>query len=177
MNCFSLAPPILTLLLLSMTIQAQSIARVNQLSNNPALNQACTKAIVALKRLQNDVIVYRSLAEFEGSGKLARVSLETFERDLREVTSEVQPTLRQMPASRIKTAISNALDSYRDGVFWWRQIEEPRVIHVSKLSAALTTTQSDIAFRANVPYTVAIHWRQAQKYLSQAETRSSDNDR
>ena len=38
--------------------------------------------IKSLRRLEDDVVVYRSLAAFEASGHLARVPLKAFERDL-----------------------------------------------------------------------------------------------
>ena len=154
----------------------QSVARVNP-SRNP-ISQTETgddqvlaaRAISALKRLDRDVLVYRSLGDFEESGKLARLSFETFRNDLGEVTAEVEPLLSRLPQSRLKTEIQNALDSYRDGAFWWQKIDQPRVIHVSALAfSEPTRTSSDTALLANVPYTVAIHWRQAQKYLKRAE--------
>ncbi len=128
------------------------------------------RAIAALKRLDRDVLVYRSLGDFEESGKLARVSFETFRNDLGEVTAEVEPLVSRLPPSRLKTEIRNALDSYRDGAFWWQKIDQPRVVHVSALAFSENTrTSSDTALLANVPYTVAIHWRQAEKYLKRAE--------
>src|SRR5258708_16026568 len=128
------------------------------------------RAIAALKRLDRDVLVYRSLGDFEESGKLARVSFETFRNDLAEVTAEVEPLLSRLPPSRLKTEIGNALDSYRDGAFWWQKIDQPRVVHVSALAfSEPTRTSSDTALLSSVPYTVAIHWRQAEKYLKRAE--------
>jgi hypothetical protein len=127
------------------------------------------RAIAALQRLDRDVLVYRSLGDFEENGKLARVSFETFRNDLGEVTAEVEPLLSHLPQSRLKTEIRNALDSYRDGAFWWQKIDQPRVVHVSALRLAPTRTASDTAFLSSVPYTVAIHWRQAHKYLAQAQ--------
>ena len=70
----------------------------------------------------------------------------------------------------MKTEIRNALDSYRDGAFWWQKIDQPRVVHVSVLAFSESTrTSADTALLANVTYTVAIHWRQAEKYLKHAE--------
>src|SRR5437867_10847929 len=75
------------------------------------------RAMAALKRLEKDVLVYRSLGDFEGDGRLARVSFETFQNDLQEVTAEVEPLLARLTRSKLKMEISNALDSYRDGSF------------------------------------------------------------
>jgi hypothetical protein len=164
------------LFLIPTSAHGQSIAQVNP-SRSP-ISQTETghdqmlaaRAISALKRLDRDVLVYRSLGEFEAGGKLARVSFETFRNDLGEVTAEVAPLLSRLPQSRLKTEIRNALDSYRDGAFWWQKIDQPRVVHVSVLAFSESTrTSADTALLANVPYTVAIHWRQAEKYLKHAE--------
>ena len=45
-------------------MRAQSVARVHQATNEAADGGANAQAIAALKRLDKDVIVYRSLAEF-----------------------------------------------------------------------------------------------------------------
>lgn len=159
----------------------QSVARARQLNGADSLISQtelagsddlalATRAMTALKRLDSDVLVYRSLGEFEANGRLARVSFEAFANDLQAVTTEVEAILSRLPPSRLKTEISNALDSYRDGAFWWQKINQPRVVHVSALTATdFNRTPSDAAFLSTVPYTVAIHWRQAGRYLKRAE--------
>jgi len=150
-------------------MRAQSVARVHQ-STNEAANDASTNAIAALQRLDKDVIVYRSLADFQETGKLARVSLQTFQQELNEVTREVEPVIMRMPASKLKIKLSNALDAFRDGAYWWRQVDQPRVINVSALASSnISRSSADAAFLESAPYTVAINWRQAHTYLSQAE--------
>ena len=159
---------------------SQTVARANPSRNLISQTETgndqmlAARAIAALKRLDRDVLVYRSLGDFEESGKLARVSCEVFKNDLQAVTEEVRLLLSRLRQSRLKTEIRNALDSYRDGAFWWQkidpQIDQPRVVHVSALAfSEHTRTSSETALLANVPYTVAIHWRQAEKYLKRAE--------
>jgi hypothetical protein len=178
MNLSSLAL-ITALFLIPTAAPGQTVARVKLSEAESPVSEVRTadkdqivtaRVISALKRLDRDVLVYRSLGDFEESGKLARVSCETFRSDLGEVTAEVEPLLSRLPPSRLKTEIRNALDSYRDGAFWWQKIDQPRVVHVSALAFSESTrTSSDAALLANVPYTVAIHWRQAEKYLKRAE--------
>src|SRR5712692_5721366 len=178
MNLSSLAPLVL-LLVATASTSNQSVARVNLSEAESRTNELragdkdqilTARAIAALKRLDRDVLVYRSLGDFEESGKLARVSFETFRNDLQEVTAEVEPLLSRLPPGKLKTEITNALDFYRDGAFWWQKIDQPRVVHVSALAfSEHTRASSDAALLANVPYTVAIHWRQAEKYLKRAE--------
>jgi len=161
---------LLILLGLCAIAQGQSLARVSHATNEASTQEAlAARALSSLKRLDDDVIVYRSLGEFEESGKLARVSLETFHRDLHEATAEVEAVLPLLTDRHLKTAIRNTLASYRDGAFWWRQVYQPRVVHVSSLtSSERDCTPGDAFLLANIPYTVAIHWRQANKYLQRS---------
>src|SRR5258706_5084530 len=152
---------------------AQSVARVQQISSPPVgiENEVseemvlAARSMVALKRLEKDVLVYRSLGEFEAHGKLARVSYQAFRNDLTEVTAEVEPMLARLPQSKLKAELTNALDSYRDGEFWWQKIDRPRVVNVSALAASRNVPPTDTAFADTIPYTVTIHWRQANRYL------------
>ena len=157
---------------------AQSVARVKQIATPRTMIETevpdemtlAARSMMALQRLEKDVFVYRSLGAFEAKGKLARVSYEVFRKDLNEVSAEVEPLLARLPEGRLKTELSNALASYRDGEFWWQQIDRPRVVHVSALTSTKSSrTPSDTAFADTVPYTVTIHWRQANRYLRRAE--------
>ncbi|HYW72744.1 MAG TPA: hypothetical protein VE961_17095 [Pyrinomonadaceae bacterium] len=144
---------------------AQSLARPSGTGNDSA-----AVAISALSRLDAEVIVYRSLGEFEAGRKLARVPLAAFEQHVTEACAELTPLLKQMPASELKNDLTNAIDSYRDGLFWWKQSEEPRVVNIATLRYATPDpTPADAAWHATIPYTVAIHWRQAHRYLDRAE--------
>jgi len=166
----SLALSSLIVLLISTAAYSQSLANLNRSPTETSSLDSNARAIAALKRLDQDVIVYRSLADFEDGRKLSLVSLITFERHLSEVCAEMTPLLDELPASKLKNQLTNALDAYRDGLFWWRQADEPRVVNVASLSyAARDRTPADAAFHATMPYTVAIHWRQAHDYLVRAE--------
>ncbi len=150
------------------TAPAQSLLRMNSRSNfDNTKNEV--RAIAALRRLETNVMVYRSLGQFEADGRLARVTLQTFETELTKVNNELDSLLADVPAGKFRTEIINAFTSYRDGVFWWRQVDQPRVVHVSALTSEPNRSLADRSYLSTVPYTVAIHWRQAQKYLNQAE--------
>src|SRR5205814_3779604 len=73
---------------------------------------ANARAIAALRGLDHDVIVYGSLGDFEDGRKLSRVSVATFEQHFNEACAEVTPLLDEMPPSKFKTQLTNALDSY-----------------------------------------------------------------
>jgi hypothetical protein len=109
-------------------------------------------AIASLKWLGDDVLVYRSLGDFETDGRLALVPFEVFKNDSQKVTAEVEPILSRLPQSRLKIEISNTLDSYRDGEIWWERIHQARVENVSAMTFAETSVpaRSMISYRQRV---------------------------
>src|SRR2546430_13456259 len=168
--------PLLALLILCCSCalaHGQSLTRraarpATELTEGTADQVVAARAIFLLKRLDDDVIVYRSLGDFEESGKHARVSFEVFKNDLREVSPEVEALAFRLTDKRLQTEMRNTLASYRDGMFWWQQAYQPRVINVSSLSSEPNRTPTDTFLQSNTPYTVAIYWRQANKYLQRA---------
>ena len=129
------------------------------------------RAIAALKQLQAKVIVYSSLQEFEANSRLGRVSFDTFKADLHSVSTELEPILAQLPDRRLRAHLTNALYSFRDGAFWWEKVVQPRVVTTRTVGLSLgSVTPGETFFIATIPHTVVIHWRQAAKFLVQAET-------
>jgi hypothetical protein len=165
---------LLILVLICAVAHGQSFARRDQDHSRPnedvtADQVIAAQAILLLKRLDDQVIVYGSRGEFEEHGKLARVPFETFQRDLNQVTGEVEELSLRLPEGKLKISIRNALFSYRDGAYWWQKVYSPKAINVSEFRpAAGDTTSSRMFFLSSLPYTVAVHWRQAQKHLQQA---------
>jgi len=168
-NRLAVVIAVLVCFLIPTATRAQSIARLNPTTSISGASDLNVRAIAALRRLENQVIVYRSLGEFEENGRLARVPLQTFAKELRDVTLELQPIVAAMPPSKLRNEIVNSLASYRDGFFWWRKIDQPRVVHVSALRYDENRNPADQVLLSNTPYTVAINWRQAHAYLAQAE--------
>jgi hypothetical protein len=125
-------------------------------------------AILLLKRLNDDVIVYDSLGDFEASGTFALVPFETFQRDLIDITPGFQKLLLSLPDTPLRADLINAFASFRDGADTWERISNPRVVNISQLKSRATDSTSDACFVAGLPYTVAIHWQQANKYLQRA---------
>jgi hypothetical protein len=150
----------------------QAVARAKQVAVNPGSTDdrlLASQALSMMEQLESDVIVYRSLGDFEAAGKLTRVSFETFQSDLHSVSAEVEPLLLSLPDGSVRTELRNALASFRDGAFWYQKIYQPRVVNASALSFENTITPKETSFLATIPYTVAIHWRQAARYLKQAK--------
>ncbi|HEY6045179.1 MAG TPA: hypothetical protein VIU65_01170 [Pyrinomonadaceae bacterium] len=164
---------LLALFFLCAVAHGQSVARVTNFgtessSEGTADQVVATRAMLLLQRLDDEVIVYRSLGEFQDNGKLAKVSLDEFKSHLREASLEIESISSLLTDRRLQTEMRNALASYRDGAFWWQEVYQPRVIDVSSFSLETSRTSSDAFLQANAPYTVAIHWRQAHKYLQRA---------
>ena len=128
------------------------------------------RVISALKVLESEVVIHKSLGSFEETNTLARVPFEKFNSDLQKVSADVETILSWLPQNKLKSALGNALHSYQDGGVRWAGIYRPRVVHVASLaSSEMTVTASDAAFLATAPYTVAINWRQGSRYLRLAE--------
>ena len=128
------------------------------------------RIIESLKVLERQVIIYRSLGDFEASGKLARVPFAVFKQDLQKVSADAESMLSWLPQNTLKNEISNALHSFQDGAFWWEQIDQPKVVKVSDLASGFVSrSASDTVLLTTVPYTVAINWRHGSKYLRRAE--------
>jgi hypothetical protein len=166
--------PIVFLLLAGLSANAQSPnLRTIHASNEviaPANGSLALRAIKALKLLEEDVVVYKSVGEFEEGRGLARVSFETFAAHLHETSGEVEEILSTLPEGSLRSAINNSLRSYQDGAFWWEQTSQSKVVKVSEFALALQTTSADAVYKTTVPYTVAINWRHASKYLKRAES-------
>ncbi len=126
------------------------------------------RAVRAFLRLENDVPIYRTLGEFMESGKLAQVSFESFDADLEETRRTVGATLCWLPESRLKSELQNAMLSYLDGRFWWKQVYHPKVIYAGHSYTAETATPLRAADPETARYTVVINWRQARQYTSRA---------
>lgn len=122
---------------------------------NPGSDEPSDLAMVsikALKRLEKLTQVYTSRGAFETNTRLSSVTFEVFKKEFESVLEEIEPLLSRLPQSKLKTQIVNALYSYRDGVFWWGKVNEPRVITVSALSLRdLTHTPADAAYLVTNP--------------------------
>ncbi len=127
------------------------------------------RAIFLLKRLDDDVIVYDSPAEFENRRTLARVPFEAFQRDLIEITPELQKLLTSLPDAPLRADLLNAFASFRDGADWWERISDSRLVNAAEIKSRESDSTSDASFLAGVPYTITGEWRQANKYLQRAE--------
>jgi len=153
--------------------QAQSFAHRGR-GNSQIIEDATAdqvvgaRAISLLKRLDDDVIVYKSLEDFKEGRTLARVPFETFQSDLLEITPELQKLVSSLPDTPLRADLIGAFASFRDGADWWEKVSERRAVNVSELKSRGTDSTSDAFFVAGIPYTIAAHWRQANNCLQRA---------
>jgi|SRR5688572_21382430 len=128
------------------------------------------RAVAALEQLKADVLVHRWDGEFESDGKLARVQIETFTAKLNQATAEIESILPQLSDVKLRSHLRNSLYSYRDGAFWWAKVDQRKVVTIANFRLSFApTTPADRFLASAVPYTVVIHWRQANKYLLRAQ--------
>jgi hypothetical protein len=132
------------------------------------------RALDLLKSLEGNVRIYNSLSEFEEGRALSDISYEKFACKLRDVADTVGVILYRLRENKLRQYLHNALQSYLDGSFWWKKAYRPAVIDVARSGLHFeqdAETMGPQAFDPNsVSYTVAIHWRQAQKFTRRAET-------
>jgi hypothetical protein len=127
------------------------------------------EALETLEELEDEVIVYRSLGDFEEGRALARVSFENFTEHLQKVSPLVRHLLSGLPENRLKLELRNALLSYLDGGFWWSRVYRPAVINVAGARfAEAGQTMLERAYLSTDLYTVAINWRQGSQHLKRA---------
>lgn len=128
------------------------------------------EALAALRRLGGGVFVYGSYGAFAEGRSLARVPFKRFSRELGETSARVGRLLAWLPESELKTELRGALQTYRDGGYWWGKIHCSAVVRAGDdcLPAGERATLGG-AFLATLPYTVAVNWRNADRHLTRAE--------
>jgi hypothetical protein len=126
-------------------------------------------AFEALKQLESTVVVYRTRADFEEGGTLARVSHESFDGRFARAAREVATIIEWLPETRLRAELRNALRSYADGHFWWARARCARVVDAGGdcVRGAERWRLGD-AYPGAAAYSVAVNWRNASKHLERA---------
>lgn len=156
-----------------MLAHAQSLARHDR-GNSRIIEDATAdqvvgaRAIFLLRRLDDNVVVYKSARDFEESRTLARVPFETFQTDLLKITPELQKLVSSLPDIPLRADLIKSFASFRDGTDWWEKISRPQAVNVAEVKSSACDSTSDASFVAGIPYTVAVQWRQANEYLQRA---------
>jgi hypothetical protein len=126
-------------------------------------------AFEALRQLESDVFVYRTRADFEEGGRLARVSFDSFGGRFARTAGHVRAMLAWLPETRLRAELRHALRSYADGQFWWARAHCARVVDAGgDCVSGAERWRLGAAYPETAAYAVAVNWRNASKHLERA---------
>jgi hypothetical protein len=134
--------------------------------NDSKIVARIVETLKPLERLINTSATYADYQEGRGASK---ISLDRLDAEFADALNTASLLLASMPRSPAFYHLSNARDSYRDGLFWYRKVHQSRNLVVSA-SAFEGDTLRDLRLNADqVGYTVVVDWRTAVKYTRLAE--------
>jgi len=126
-------------------------------------------AFGALMELESAVFVYRTRAEFEEGGRLARVPFGSFAARLARTAAHVEKVLAWLPETRLRAELRHALRSYADGHSWWARAHCARVVEAGgDCVSEAERWRLGAAYPETAAYAVAVNWRNASKHLERA---------
>lgn len=124
-------------------------------------------ALDSLRQLEQVVVVYRTLADFEEGGTLARVSFGSFEGRFEQTAGRVRLLLGWLPETRLRSELRNAFRSYADGRFRWSKVHCARVVEAGR-DCATEFERWRLGGARPSTYAVAVNWRNASHHLDRA---------
>jgi hypothetical protein len=127
-------------------------------------------AIAILQTLDAEVNSYPSLGEFEEHSAVARVSFDKLSSDFETAATTLKQLLSSLPQNLLYYQLQNALNSYSDGIFWWRKTHTRReALVISAHTWTEPASQKPLGFEAGtINYTVVCNWRKARKHIANA---------
>lgn len=133
------------------------------------LKLAC-RAVAILKGLDEKVISYSTLGEFEQQGVIGKISFESFFEDYMSVAGVVDAILASLPRNVVYYQLQNARNSYHNGLFWWEKTYRRAKVTISANSLAASDPLKTLGMQPEaVNYTVICNWRGGRKYIEKAE--------
>jgi hypothetical protein len=128
------------------------------------------RAVAALRKLAERVNSFSSVVEAEKGRAGASLSSKELSEEISVALLTVNSVLASLPRSPLYFMLRNALDSYRDGLFWWGKISQRREMTVSINSLVATDPLKVIGLDAGtVSRTTLDNWREALRYTERAE--------
>jgi hypothetical protein len=148
---------------------ATSAALAEMRSERAADAALAARALAALTKLEASVNAYPSLAAFEEGRAVAKVSYRELSSEVSATLLEVDRLLAALPRGPVRQLLTNARNSYRDGLFWWAKTRA-RDERTVAADAPTETDQLDAARLdpAAARYTVVVNWRNALRYTARA---------
>lgn len=143
-------------------VAAMKAARENDL-------MVAARVVETLKPLERLVNAYPTYADYQEGRAASKVSFDRLDGEFADALNIASLLLASMPRSPAFYLLTNARDSYRDGLFWYRKVHQSRKLTVSA-SAFERDPLRDLRLNADqVGYTVVVNWRTAVKYTRLAE--------
>lgn len=127
------------------------------------------RIVETLKPLERLTNAYPTYTDYQDGRAASKISPDGSDAEFADALNTASLLLASMPRSPAFYHLSNALDSYRDGLFWYRKVHQSRKLVVSA-SAFERDPLVDLRLDADqVGYTVVVNWRTAVKYTRLAE--------
>jgi hypothetical protein len=145
----------------------RALAMMNAARGNDQVIVA--QIVETLKPLERLINAYPTYADYQESRAESKISPDKLDVELADALNTAALLLAWMPRSPAFYQLSNARDSYRDGLFWYRKVHQSRKLVVSA-SAFEHDPLRELRLNADqVGYTVVVNWRTAAKYTRLAE--------
>jgi hypothetical protein len=127
------------------------------------------RIVETLKRLERLTNAYPTYADYQEGRAAPEISPDGSDPEFADALNTASLLLASMPRSLSFYHLSNARDSYRDGLFWYRKVHLSKKLVVSA-NAFERDPLVDLRLNAEqVGYTVVVNWRTAVKYTRLAE--------
>lgn len=145
-----------------------TISKLSDIDRERSIDINLAALLVAmLKTLDDEVNKYPSLAAFEERNAVAKVSYDKLSRDFESISPKAHQLLLSLPRNSLTYHLQNALNSYRDGLFWWQKTYRQKEMVVSVNNWTEPAPRNPLGFdTGTINYAVINTWRKAAKHIS-----------
>lgn len=127
------------------------------------------RVVETLKALEGLVNTFPTYADYLERPDVSKVGFDRLDAEFADALSVASHLLASLPRGPAFYHLSNARDSYRDGLFWYSKVHPSRKMVVSA-AAFERDPLADLRLNAGqVGYTVVVNWRTAVRYTRMAE--------
>jgi hypothetical protein len=146
---------------------SRELAAIRAARANDSLIAA--RVIETLRPLEGLVNTFPTYADYLERPAVSKVGFDRLDAEFADALSIASQLISSLPRGLAFYHLSNARDSYRDGLFWYRKVHGSRKLVVSA-NAFGRDPLADLRLNADqVGYTVIVNWRTAVKYTRLAE--------
>jgi hypothetical protein len=127
------------------------------------------RVVETLKPLEGAVNAYPTYAEYQEGRAASKTGSDRLDAEFADALNLTSLLLASLPRSPAFYQLSNARDSYRDGLFWHSKVHQSKKLTVSA-SAFVRDPLGEMRLSADqVGYTAVANWRTAARYTRLAE--------